>query len=103
ADNARIAALVLLRRPEAFPILRIFMDQCTANGWGYHLAAAEGIWGVALVLQGEISSGIRWMNQTILRREQEGLRRNADWCRMLLCEIYLEIIAGTEKPSAKVI
>ena len=39
----------------------------------------------------------------ILKREQEGLRHNADWCRMLSCEIYLEIIAGTERPPAKVL
>ena len=103
ATNGKIAALVLLRRPEAFPILGNFMDQCRANGWGYHLAAADGMWGVAMVLRGEITSGIRWMKQAILRREQEGLRRNADWCRTLLCEIYLEIIAGTEKPPAKVL
>ena len=42
------------------------------------------------------------MKQAILRRDQVD-RRNAAWCRMLLCEIYLEIIAGTEKPPAKVL
>ena len=42
------------------------------------------------------------MKQAILRRDQVD-RRSATWCRMLLCEIYLEIIAGTEKPPAKVL
>jgi hypothetical protein len=39
----------------------------------------------------------------IVRRENEGYRRSADWWRMFLCEIYLEIISGTEKPPAKVL
>jgi class 3 adenylate cyclase len=103
ARNAKITALVLLRRPEAIPLLRDFMDQCAVNGWHYFLTGIDGIWSIALVLHGEIGKGIRWMKQSILRRDREGYHAAADWYRMLLCEIYLEIIAGTEKPSAKVL
>ena len=102
ANNGRIVALVLLRQPEAVRMLRDYMDQCTVNDWRLALAYAEGFWAVALVLHGEISRGIHSMKQAILRRDQVD-RRNAAWCRMLLCEIYLEIIAGTEKPPAKVL
>jgi len=49
-----VAALVLLWRPGAFPMLRDFMERCAVNDWLLHLAPAEGIWGVALVLHGEI-------------------------------------------------
>ena len=45
ANNARIVALVLLRRPEAVRMLRDYMDQCTANDWRLALAYAEGILG----------------------------------------------------------
>jgi hypothetical protein len=103
SNNGKIAALVLLRRREAFPMLRDWMDQCATNGWHYHRNGAEGIWGVALVLRGEIGGGIRWLEQSILRREREGYRAAADWYRLFLCEIYLEIISGTEKPPAKVL
>jgi hypothetical protein len=103
ARCAKIAALVLLRRPGAFGILRDFMDQCAICGWGYMLTGTDGIWGVALVFQGEIGRGIRWMEQSILRREHDGYRAAADWCRMNLCEIYLEIISGNQRPSAKVL
>jgi hypothetical protein len=57
---------------------------------------------MALVLHGEISEGIRWMEQSISKREQEGYRAAADWYGLFLCEIYLEIISGT-KPPPKVI
>ena len=43
------------------------------------------------------------MEASILRRENEGYRTAADWFRMFLCEIYLEIISGKEKPSANVL
>jgi class 3 adenylate cyclase len=103
AKTGKFCALVLLRRPDAVSMLRDWMDQCVANNWFWYLTGAEGTWGVALVLQGEIGRGIRWTEQTILKREREGYRGSADWCRMGLCEIYLEIISGTEKPPVKVI
>jgi hypothetical protein len=103
ATHAKIDSLVLLRRPEAFEMLRSFIDKCLANDWHWPLVGAEGIWGVALVLHGEIGSGIRSMKQSIVNREREGYFAVADWYRMFLCEIYLEIIVGAEKPPAMVI
>jgi hypothetical protein len=79
------------------------MDQCTANDWGYALAGTEGIYGVALVLHGDVSAGIRWIKQAIWRREQEGYLTLADWYRLFLCEVFLEIISGREKPPARVL
>ena len=78
AKTGKIAALVLLRRQEAFRMLRDYMDQCTVNGWHLALTGYDGIWGVALVVHGEIGEGIRSMKQAILRREPKVDRRNAD-------------------------
>ena len=103
AVNAKVIALVLLRRPEAFRTLRDWMDRLAAIGWNAALAPCDGIWGVALVLHGEIGSGIRWIEQAILKREREGYLAVADWYRMFLCEIYLEIISGKDKPPMKVL
>ena len=103
ANTAKIVALVLLRRPEAYSMLTKWIDLCTTNRWGYFLAGVDGIFGVALVLRGKFGEGIHWMEQAILRRENEGYPLIADWYRMFLCEIYLEIVSGAEKPSAKVI
>ena len=102
AQGAKHVALVLLRRPEAFSTLGDWMNECRSNGWHYYLAGVDGAWGVALVLHGEIRDGIQWMEQSILRRDNEGYPVVADWYRMFLCEIYLEIISGTERPPVKV-
>ena len=49
------------------------------------------------LLQGDIRNGIRFLDETILRREKEGYRDHADWDRLLLAEVYLQIIGGNEK------
>jgi hypothetical protein len=101
--NAKVNALVLLRRPEAEPMLRDLRDRCTANGWLYALSTTDTTWGVTLVLQGEIGAGIRWIERAILAREREGYPDMAGVYRIYLCEIYLEIITGMEKPPIKVL
>ena len=103
SNQARINALVLLKRPEGVPMLRDYVERCAANGWNTSLDVVEGIWGVALVMLGQIRTGIRSIERTILRCEHEGTRAYADLCIILLCYAYVEIIAGTEKPPAKVI
>jgi hypothetical protein len=59
--------------------------------------------GVALAVRGELAAAIRWMEEAISKREKEGYRGCADWYRMNLCEIYLEIISGKEKPPLHVL
>lgn len=103
AKASKIAALVLLRRKEAFLTLRDFMGECSTNGWHWFTASTDGLWGVALVVRGEIGRGIRWLEQSTLRREQEGYRAAADWYRLFLAEIYLEMISGAEKPPARIL
>ena len=102
-NNAYCSALVLLRRPEGYQALRNFMDQARAGGWLYMLAGCEGTMGVALAIRGELAAAIRWMEEAIAKREKEGLSVSADWYRMFLCEIYLEIISGKEKPPLGVL
>ena len=38
----------------------------TASGWDWHLTGVDGIWGLALVLNGEINGGIQWIERAIL-------------------------------------
>jgi class 3 adenylate cyclase len=103
ARNAKIAALLLLRRPEAFAMIRDFKDVCAANAWHWHTVSTDAMWAVALVLDGQIGRGLRWMLKSIARRDREGYRFAADWYRMNLSEIYLEIISGKDKPPPKVL
>jgi class 3 adenylate cyclase len=103
ANSARHSALVLLRRPEALLQTRDFMEKCTTNGWYLLHSGPDNLWGAALCLNGQIGSGIRHMKQAISRREREGYKASADWCRMCLCEIYLEIVSGSERPSVRIL
>ena len=50
-----------------------------------------------------MSEGIHIIEQSILKRENEGCRGIADLGRLILCEIYLQIIAGNEKPPLRVL
>jgi hypothetical protein len=44
------------------------------------------------------------LENAISRREAEGYRACADWYRLFLCEVYLQIIGGNEKlPFATVL
>jgi class 3 adenylate cyclase len=97
SNQARIDALVLLKRPEGIPMLRDYIERCAGNGWNTSLDIVEGVWGVALVIQGEISKGIHSIERTIFRCDREGYSALADLYRLFLCEIYLEIITEKER------
>jgi hypothetical protein len=84
-------------------LLQSWIKQCATNQWHYHLTSLEGILGIAWAVSGNLGRGIRQIESTILRREQEGYRTAADWLRLFLCETYLEIIAGNKKPPAMVV
>ncbi len=94
ATNARIDALVMLGRPGALDELDRYMAQCVENGWSLFLAGPESLAGVGLALNGRIDEGLRRIEEAIARREKEGYRAAADWGRMFLCEVYLEILSG---------
>lgn len=91
-------ALVLLRQTEeGAKLLEEDRRRCLADGDVYSLVGSDGILGVCRALQGNIGQGIRLLEEGILRREKEGLRSVADWYRLFLCEVYLQIIGGNEK------
>jgi hypothetical protein len=97
SNQAMIDALVLLKRPEGVPMLRDYVERCVANGWNTSLDIVEGIWGFALVIQGQIRKGIHRIEQTIVRCDHEGYSTLADLYRLLLSEIYFEIITWKKK------
>ena len=91
-------ALVLLRRTdEGKALLEEQRRLATADGVLYYLAGSDAIVGVCKVLQGHINDGIYWIEESILQREKEGYQTIADWYRLFLCEVYLQIIGGNEK------
>ena len=99
AAGSKGCALVLLRRTEeGAALLEDHRRGCVADGNLYTLAGSDAIIGVCKALQGNIKDGIRIIEEAILKREREGYRDAADWYRGFLIEVYLQIIAGKEKP-----
>ena len=91
-------ALVLLRRTdEAAKLLEEERRRGVANGYPYVFVGTDGAVGVCKVLQGDFRGGVRFIEEAIVRRESEGQQVAADWYRVILCDVYFQIIAGSEK------
>lgn len=103
ARLARSTALLPLRRPGAEAEVRRFMKSCRDRGGALFESAPEPMLGVALAMDGQIAEGIRHVQAFIAQREAEGRQSAADWCRLFLCEIYLEILSGKGGASSRVL
>jgi class 3 adenylate cyclase/tetratricopeptide (TPR) repeat protein len=92
-------ALVLLRRTEeALPLLEEHRSRCSANGQIEVLRAVESALSLCNVFRGRIAEGINMIDEDILRYEKDGYRAGADFRRLQLAEVYLQIISRKEKP-----
>ena len=65
-------------------------------GYLHTLIFTDPYVGICKILQGDIGGGIHFIEEAILRREKEGYQRSAHSYRIILCEIYLNIIGGYE-------
>ena len=91
-------ALVMLRRlDEAMPTLNHQRRCCIDNGFFYNVAGSDPFVALSKIFRGEISAGISFLEEAILRRDVEGWSACADWCRGILAEVYLQIIARSER------
>jgi class 3 adenylate cyclase len=88
------AALVLLGRPEAKAKLQEFRTRREDDGALFFVGGTDDYWGLAIVMQGNIGAGVGLIEEAIARREEAGLRGQADASRLLLCEVYLRIVSG---------
>jgi class 3 adenylate cyclase/tetratricopeptide (TPR) repeat protein len=70
---------------------------------GSFYSVLDGPRGVALIELGRISEGIKAIKQSITQREAVGDRTQAAFSRVLLAEIYIQILAGGRKASVAVI
>jgi len=59
--------------------------------------------GVAIALTGRLSEGIRAIRQSMAQLDAAEDRGNATWTRIILAEIYIQILSGKEKPPALVV
>jgi tetratricopeptide (TPR) repeat protein len=100
----RGSALVLLgRTEEGSRLLDEHRRDSTPKGKVFDVDLADGIIGICKVLQGNIKEGIRLIEEIISKQEKKGYRTEADWFRIHLAEVYLQIIAGKEKPPLRIL
>ena len=98
------SALVLLRRTdEGAKLLEEYRNNCIKNGEHYPLPIIDGVMGVCKVLQGNIGAGLHLVEDAISSEERAGYVTAADWLRANLAEVYLQIIAGGEKPPLSIL
>ena len=103
AQSARIVALLLLGKPGALQEAESYLAECARHGWVLFLLGPDNVFGVGLAREGRIREGLQYFRQAIARREAEGYRAAADWCRMNLCEVYVEILSGGQRPQLLVV
>ena len=93
-------ALILLRRTdEGAQLLEEERHRGLTNGYLYVFASTDPGIGLCKILRGNLAEGIRFIEEAISRREQEGYQDAADWYRGILCDVYLQVIQGKEKIS----
>jgi hypothetical protein len=73
--------------------------RCRVEGNLFSLRASEGILGIFIIFQGRIADGVHVIEEAILSEEKDGYKTRADWHRLNLAEVYLQILAGAERPS----
>ena len=104
AIHGKGVALVMLRQSEAgIRLLEEVLQRSVANGCLYRLSAIEGFIGIGKVLQGKISDGIGLLEREISRHEKAGYLVVVGWHRLFLGEVYLQIIAGGERPPLTIL
>ena len=104
AFGAKAFSLTLLRRiDEGTASLQMYRSDCVAHGYLLGSATSEAFFGFCKIFRGEITEGIRVIEKAVLKREKEGLPDIADFFRLNLAEVYLEMIGGKEKPPLSVL
>jgi hypothetical protein len=97
----KLTALVLLQRTEeGAMLLEAYRRRCIADGLIELLNSTDTTFGVCKCLQGNLRDGLRLIEEAILRREKQGFRDMADLTRLQLAQVYLQMIAGNEKPPS---
>jgi len=103
ASAARHASRLVLGVPGASAEAAAFVAYCRQQDWGLFLTGPDTMQGIALVMDGRISAGLRHIEGCIAQREKEGYRVAADWNRLTLCEAHLAILSGSGHASPGVL
>jgi class 3 adenylate cyclase len=96
-----LASILIGRTREGLEALDAVYSDFERLGLLYPIA--NGPRGVAFAMLGEISKGILLIKQQISRSDALGHVAAGAWERVLLAEIYIEILSGRKKPRVAVV
>jgi hypothetical protein len=94
AESSRMGALIALGKPGALAEVQDYVQSREADGCTLFGGVPQTMLGVGLAMAGQVGEGLRQIEDTIARREAEGAQIAADWNRLFLSEVYLQILSG---------
>ena len=101
---AKGSALILLRRPdEGVPLVAEARAEAARHERNYEFIGNDFTHGIGIVLQGRFAEGVRHIEAAIARRDGEGYRSAAEWYRLGLSQLYLDILEGADKPPLTIV
>lgn len=89
--------VVLGQTEEGVKLLDGQRSRAVTYGYLHTLRDSDPFIGLARIFRGDIAGGIRFIEDAISKRQEEGNLRQADGYRITLCEVYLQIIGGNGK------
>jgi hypothetical protein len=98
-----IALIMMGRAEEGADIFRPLRQAVWDGGLLLALTAAEGPYGLAMILAGDIAGGVKWIEEGGKRVENWGFHAGPAFADLYLGEVYLEMVVSDDKPSAAVI
>ena len=102
AESGKATALALLRRLESAPLLTALRTEAAEHDRWYEYVGNDMSFGITLVLQGRFAEGVRQIETSIEKRDAD-YPIAADWYRLGLSQLYLEILEGNDKPPLGVL
>lgn len=103
AESAKYGALVPLEGAGAIVALKEYIQRCNDRGLYLFSSTPDAMMGIALAFSGQITDGIERIEAVIKQREHVGYQIAADWYRMFLAELYMEILSGEGEASLGVL
>jgi hypothetical protein len=98
------AQVLLGRAQEGSETLQHHRQVALANDWHYNAMASETPLAVASLLRGDIRDRVRRLEAIVRDRETKyGYQAFADWTRMILAEVYIDLLQGTRKLAIGVV
>jgi class 3 adenylate cyclase len=103
AESTRVGAMVPCGTPGAVEAVNDYLARCEASGCRIFAGVPQTMLGLAYAMNGRITDGLRQIEATIEAREAEGMEIAADWNRLFLGEVYLQILSGEGDASLGVL